>query len=58
MNISERDTLLSHLDSQARLLSAKATVARLDDSKTDLLLPEIRDQLAMMNETLDTLGGD
>ena len=56
MNQAERHELLVHLELQARTLAAQAALAQLDDSKTDSLLPEIRDQLIVMSQTLDTLG--
>jgi hypothetical protein len=56
MNQAERQELLVHLELQARTLAAQAALAQLDDSKTDSLLPEIRDQLVVMSQTLDTLG--
>ena len=56
MESAERDGQLAHLELQARTVAAQAALAQLDDSKTDGLLPEIRDQLAMMNQTLDGLG--
>jgi hypothetical protein len=56
MNQPERQELLVHLELQARTLAAQAALAQLDDSKTDSLLPEIRDQLVVMSQTLDTLG--
>lgn len=56
MSEAERQKLLVHLELQARTLAAQAALAQLDDSKTDSLLPEIRDQLVVMSQTLDTLG--
>lgn len=55
MDAIEREQLLVHLELQARTLAAQAALALLDDSKTDGLLPEIREQLVVMNETLDRL---
>ncbi len=56
MDPATRPQLLAHLELQARTLAAQAALAQLDDSKTDSLLPEIRGQLRVMNETLDSLG--
>lgn len=56
MNQTERHELLVHLELQARTLAAQAALAQLDDSKTDSLLPEIRDQLVVTSQTLDALG--
>jgi hypothetical protein len=56
MNPHEKERLLAHLELQARTLAAQAALAQLDDSKTDDLLPEIRGQLVVMGETLDSLG--
>ena len=56
MNQAARHELLVHLELQARTLAAQAALAQLDDSKTDSLLPEIRDQLVVISQTLDTLG--
>ncbi|MBE2320535.1 hypothetical protein DVA67_031525 [Solirubrobacter sp. CPCC 204708] len=56
MNPQENERLLAHLELQARTLAAQAALAQLDDSKTDDLLPEIRSQLVVMGETLDSLG--
>jgi cell division FtsZ-interacting protein ZapD len=52
----DRDELLAHLELQARTLAAMAALAQLDDTKTDELLAEIRNQLAVMSETLRRLG--
>jgi hypothetical protein len=49
------DFLLAHLDSQMRTLGAMVTLAHLDDSRTDELVPAIRDQLVAMTETADSL---
>ncbi len=51
----DHDALLAHLDLQAQTLSAMVTLAHLDDSRTDDLIPEIRDQLDVMLETVDSL---
>ena len=56
MSPQEKDRLLSHLELQARTLAAQTALAQLDDSKTDGLLPEIRAQLMVMDETLTSLG--
>jgi hypothetical protein len=56
MDPTNREHLLAHLEIQARTMAAQAALAQLDDSKTDALLPEIRNQLAMINETLLSLG--
>lgn len=56
MILFEKDELLAHLELQARTLAAMCALAQLDDSKTDILLPEVRGQLMTMNQTLDTLG--
>ena len=56
MTPQEKERLLAHLELQARTLAAQAALAQLDDSKTDDLLPEIRGQLVVMGETLDSLG--
>jgi hypothetical protein len=39
--MSKREDLLRHLEIQARTLAAQVALAWLDDSKTDMLLPEI-----------------
>jgi hypothetical protein len=49
------DSLLAHLDVQMRALGAMITLARLDDSRSDEMFPAIRDQLAVMAETVDSL---
>ena len=56
MEVAEKDRLLAHLELQARTLAASAALAQLDDRKTDALLPEIRDQLVAIDETLERLG--
>ena len=56
MNPQEKDRLLPHLELQARTLAAQTASAHLDDSKTDGLLPEIRAQIIVMDETLTSLG--
>jgi len=53
----DHESLLAHLESQSRALGAMITLAELDDSRTDELLPAIRDQLAVMHETVETLLG-
>jgi hypothetical protein len=50
-----RDALLTHLELQARTLAAQAALAVLDDSKTDALLQEMRQNLVVIAETLDSL---
>jgi hypothetical protein len=55
MSDDTHDSLLEHLDLQMRTLGAMITLAQLDDSRTDELVPAIRDQLAMMTETVDSL---
>ena len=56
MDVAEKERLLAHLELEARTLAAQAALAQLDDRKTDALLHEIRDQLAVMEETLQSLG--
>jgi hypothetical protein len=56
MDEAEKERLLAHLELQARTLAAQAALAQLDDRKTDALLHEIRDQLVVMEETLQSLG--
>ena len=53
--LDDHDSLLAHLEAQSRSLGAMVTLAELDDSRTDELLPAIRDQLAVMDETVETL---
>ena len=55
MSDESYDSLLAHLDLQMRTLGAMITLAGLDDSRTDELVPAIRDQLAAMAETVDSL---
>lgn len=55
MSGETHDSLFAHLESQLRLLGAMVTLAHLDDSRTDELLPAIRNGLDMMTETVDSL---
>jgi hypothetical protein len=52
----DKERLLAHLELQARTLAAQAALAQLDDSKTDVLLREVRLQLVVIDETLASLG--
>ena len=56
MQPQAKERLLAHLELQAPTLAAQTALAQLDDSKTDELLPEIRGQLVMIDETLRSLG--
>jgi hypothetical protein len=55
MSDETHDSLFSHLDLQMRILGAMITLAELDDSRTDELVPAIRDQLGVMAETVNSL---
>jgi hypothetical protein len=55
MSAESHDSLLAHLDLQMRTLGAMVTLSQLDDSRTEELVPAIRDQLAAMTETVDSL---
>jgi hypothetical protein len=51
----DHDALLEHLAMQSRTLDAMVTLAHLDDSRTDALVPAIADQLVVMTETVESL---
>jgi hypothetical protein len=55
MSPADRALLLQHLDDQARTLAEMTASAR-DRADSSESLAQIRDQLFVMQETLDTLG--